>query len=80
MPLNIVSFPERHIGDIPRALRDLADSIEAGHYDDAHVIAWVIDCGEGKVEVGLLGQTAEPGAVAHYLFALAQRKLESVAS
>lgn len=80
MPLNVVTFPERHIGDIPRALRDLADNIEAGHFHDAHVLAWVIDCGEGRVEVGFLGQSPEPGAVAHYLFALAQRKLESVAS
>lgn len=77
--LKVIEFPGNDIGELPRALRSLADQIEAGEYGDAHNLAWVVDCGAGRIEIGLLGQTAEPGAIAHYLFALGQRKLESVA-
>lgn len=78
--MNIVEFPGNDIADIPRGLRALADSIEAEGFGDAHHVAWVIDEGNGSIAIGMLGKAAEPGAIAHFLFALAQRRLESAAS
>lgn len=77
MSATLVQFPAQDIRDVPQKLRTLAEDIEAGRYDDAHNLAWVIDCGSARVECGLLGAAAEPGLTAHYLFAVAQRKLES---
>jgi hypothetical protein len=74
----LLAFPERDITDLPRGLRSLADSIEAGKYGDALLLSWVIDCGDADIRVGILGKTAEPAAVGHYLFALAMRQLEEV--
>jgi hypothetical protein len=71
----LLKLPEAHIGDVSGGLRRLADQIDAGEYGDAHAFAWVVDCG-GHIEVGMLGQTAEAGAVAHLLLALGMRKLE----
>lgn len=76
--LNVVQLPRADIVDLPRGLRALADEIESGKYGDAHNLAWVIDCGDGRIEIGMLGNTAQPGAEAHYLYALAQRKLENI--
>mgnify|MGYP003394921790 CR=1 FL=1 len=76
--LNVVPFPDRDLSDIPSALRRIADGIEKGEYGDAHNLAWVIDKGNSEIDVGLCGHSAEPGAVAHYLFALGQRNLENV--
>lgn len=76
--MNIVRLPVNDVAELPRGLRALADDVEKGAYGDAHALAWIIDCGAGRVEIGMLGRTTEPGAVAHFLFALAQRKLEAV--
>lgn len=80
MSAQIVQLPERDVAQVPRMLRELADSVERGEFGPAFVCAWVMDCGDGKISTGLCGQSAEPGAVAHYLLALGMRKLESVAS
>lgn len=74
--MNIVDFPKHNIADIPQTLRNLADSIEQGEYGEAHALVWVIDCGSADIAVGLIGQTAEPGAAAYYMLGLAQRELE----
>lgn len=74
--LNVIEFPGGDCSDIVKGLRKLADEIEAGDYDAAHNLVWVIDCGEGRLELGMLGQSPEAGAVAHLLLAMAQRKLE----
>ena len=76
-PLKVLEFPDRDLRDIPSRLRTLADSIEAGDYDDAHNLAWAIDCGNGRIELGLIGSSPEPGATGHLLFAIAQRRLEA---
>lgn len=76
--LNVVKFPDKDVGDVPRALRAVADRIESGEFGGAHNLAWVIDCGHGRIEVGLLGHAGIAGAEAHLLFALAQRKLEGI--
>lgn len=75
MGATIVHLPERDLTDVPRALRALADAIEAGDYGDAHNVAWAIDCGDHRIECGLAGAAPEPGATAHLLFAIAQRRL-----
>jgi hypothetical protein len=76
MSLRVIQFPDKDINDIPGTLRKLADQIEAGDYDDAHNLAWVIDCGDSRIEVGMMGKAPEPATLAHFLFALGQRKLE----
>jgi hypothetical protein len=74
--MNVVKLEVPCIGDVSEALRRLADAIDAGEYGDAHNLAWVIDCGDKRVECGLTGKGGEPAPLAHYLFALAMRKLE----
>lgn len=55
MSASIVELPARHVGDIPRMLRHLADQIEQGKYGaDAGPLVWVLDCG-AEVEVGGCG-------------------------
>lgn len=74
--LNIIELPDRDLTDVPRALRALADGIERGDYGDAHNVAWVVDCGDSRIEIGMAGAAPEPGATAHLLFGIAMRKLE----
>ena len=76
--LNVVKFPDRDLRNIPTGLRALADGIERGDYGDAFNMVWIVDTGRGSsgVECGLLGESPEPGATAHLLCAIAQRKLE----
>lgn len=79
MSLNVVKLPSSDLGDIPRGLRAIADQIESGEFGDARNMAFVLDCGDSTVTIGLLGLTPEPVATGHLLFALAQRKLETTA-
>jgi hypothetical protein len=75
--LSVVQFPERVAAlDVPEALRGLADAIEAGEHGDAFTLLWVIDCGDGRVDMGLMGKAGEPGTTAYFLAGLAQRKIE----
>jgi len=74
--MKIIEFPGANINDIPRGLRALADQIEAGKQGTVHTLVWIIDQGNGKTEVGVLGLAASPDAVAYYLLGLGQRKLE----
>ena len=76
--MKIVKLPTTDLTDIAAGLRNLATQIENGDFNDAHNLAWVIDCGDGVVEVGLLGQSPSPGPLAHYLYCLGQRRLENV--
>ena len=78
MTATVLHLPDRDLTDVPRALRALADAIERGEYGDGHNAAWVVDCGDKRVECGLAGAAPEPWATAHLLFAIAQRKLEEV--
>lgn len=72
----IVNFPEKHIADVPRMLRAIADQVDTGVFGDAHNLAWVIDCGDSRIEIGLCGAAAESGVTAYYLFGRGMRKLE----
>lgn len=79
MTLNVVQFPEQPAAqNIPNALREIAQSIEDGDYDDAHNLAWVMDCGDGRVEIGLLGPSPSPATMAYFLLGLGKRRLEDV--
>lgn len=75
-PMKVVAFPDISVGDVPRMVRAIADSIEEGKYGDAHNLAWVIDCGNGRIEIGLCGASPEAGATAYLLLGLAKRKIE----
>ena len=69
-----------NVTDVSARLRDLADAIEEGNFGDAHTLAWVIDCGSGRCEVGFLGRAAGiAGSEAHLLLAIGQRMLEQAA-
>lgn len=76
MSATLLEFPDKDIRDIPRGLRDLADLIEAADYGPAHHLIWVVDRGDARIDVGLLGATAEPGAVGYHLLGIGMRKLE----
>lgn len=76
--LKVVSLPTADVGDVSRGLRHIADQIEHGDFGHAHNLAWVIDCGDSRIELGMLGHSAEPGPTAHLLYAIAQRKLEDI--
>lgn len=71
----VVPFTGGNIADVSLVLRNLADSIDRGEYGDAHNVAYVVDCGDSRISVGLAGRDAAPGATCHFLFACGMRKL-----
>lgn len=76
--LNVVRFPEHFAAlDIPESLRALADEIEAGEHGAAHNLLWVIDAGDGQIDLGLMGKAGEAGITAHFLAAAAQKRILS---
>lgn len=78
MTLNVVPFPEYFSAlNIPESLRLLANEIEAGEHGAAHTLLWVIDAGDARISMGLMGKAAEAGITAHFLAAVAQRKIEA---
>jgi len=80
MPLTVVQFPDHLVTlDIPASLRLLADQVEKGEYGDAHNLAWVIDCGDSVIHLGLMGKAPEPATTGYFLFAIAQHKLITTA-
>lgn len=76
--LKLVRLPVQSVADVARGLRKVAEDIEKGEYGHAHNVAYVVDTGNGVIEVGMLGQAGEPGPVAHLLLSLGQRKLEGI--
>lgn len=79
MTAQLLSLPLSDVQDVPLLLRNLADAIERGDYGDAHNLAWVIDCGDSRIEVGLMGPCGELAPMLHYLLALGVRKVEEAA-
>lgn len=78
MTLQVIKFPEHFAAlDIPAALRVLADEIEAGDHGDAHALLWVVDAGDGLIDLGLLGRCADLGGTAMILACAAQKKIMS---
>lgn len=77
--LKVLQFPDLPgCQDVSSALRKLADEIDRGAKGDAHNLAWVLDCGDGECQIGLMGKAPEPAMTAYYLMGLAQRKLEQI--
>lgn len=77
MTLNVIKFPDHYAAlDIPASLRTLADQIEAGEHGACHTLLWVIDAGNGQIDLGLMGKSSEAGITAHFMAAVAQRKIE----
>lgn len=76
--LNVISFPERNLADVPASLRRMADAIDQGKYGDVNNIAWVIDCGDSEIRLGLFGAAPEPAMTAYYLLGVGMRKLEEI--
>lgn len=75
--LNVIQFPEHYAAlDIPQALRNLADEIEAGTRGGAaHSLLWVIDAGDGAIEMGVMGKVSDAGFAAYFLAGAAQQKI-----
>lgn len=74
---NVVAFPIQPGEDIPEQLRDLAERVQSGEFGIVHSLTFVADCGSGKVEVGMLGNSPLPGPAAHLMLAMGMRKLET---
>lgn len=74
--LKVVDLPNGSVADVPGGLRRLADKIEAGEFGDAHNLAWVIDCGDSRIDIGMLGSAPEAGPLAYFLFGMAKAKFE----
>ena len=79
MSAELVQFPPQDVTKVAIALRNLADAIEQGQYGEAHNCAWVIDCGNKRIEVGLLGACPELSSSLHYLLSLGRRVVEKAA-
>ena len=75
--MKLVEFPNSH-ESVSEGLRRLADEIDHGLFDDAHNAVWVIDRGDAKIDVGILGYAAESAPTAYFLLGLAKRKLENI--
>lgn len=76
MSLNVVKFPDHYAAlDIPDALRALADEIEEGNYGACFNLLWVIDAGDGAIDLGLMGKTTDAAFHAHFLADVAMRKI-----
>lgn len=76
MSLNVVKFPDHYAAlDIPDALRALADEIEEGTHGACFNLLWVIDAGDNRIELGLLGKTKDSGSHANLLADAAKRKI-----
>lgn len=71
----LVELPVTYAANLPEKLRKLAEQIEAGDFGDAHTLAWVMDCGDSRIEIGLMGKSESPGIEAHFLYSLAAHKM-----
>ena len=73
--MKLLQFEQPECIDVVTGLRNLANNIEAGNFGDAHNLAWVIDCGNGDVDVGLLGKAKEVGAELFLLLSMGTHKI-----
>ena len=71
----VVQIPCTTMQDIPGMLRNLADSVESGELGNVSQAVYVLDTGEGVVDVGLLGTATAIGAEAYLLLAAGQKHL-----
>lgn len=71
----VVELPCTPVQDIPAMLRNLANRVESGELGAVSQIAYVLDIGDGIVDVGLMGRSASPGTEAYFLLACGQKKI-----
>ena len=73
----VVQIPCTTMQDIPGMLRNLANDIESGELGNVSQVVYVLDAGEGAVDVGLLGTAAAAavGAEAYLLLAAGQKHI-----
>jgi hypothetical protein len=71
----VVQIPCTTMHDIPGMLRNLANDIESGELGNVSQVVYVLDAGEGAVDVGLLGTAASMGAEAYLLLACGQKHI-----
>jgi len=71
----VVQIPCTTVQDIPGMLRNLANDIESGELGNVSQVVYVLDAGEGVVDVGLLGMSASMGAEAYLLLACGQKHI-----
>lgn len=71
----VVQIPCTAMHDIPGMLRNLANDIESGELGAVSQLVYVLDVGEGAVDVGLMGQSHSPGTEAYFLLACGQKKI-----
>lgn len=71
----VVELPCTPVQDIPAMLRNLANRVESGDFGTVANIAYVMDIGEGSIDVGLMGQSASPGTEAYFLLACGQKHI-----
>ena len=72
---NVVEMPRSSVASVVDGLRALADKLEADGVV-AHNLAWVLDGGDGNIEMGLLGPSPQPATTAYFLLGLGKRRLE----
>ncbi len=72
---DVVQIPCTTMHDIPGMLRNLANDIESGELGNISQVVYVLDAGEGAVDVGLLGMSASMGAEAYLLLACGQKHI-----
>jgi len=72
--MQVVNFPGASCVDVVAGLRALADTLEA-EGEHVHNAAYVMDKGDGNVQVGLLGQAPHPATTCHFLLAVGQHKM-----
>lgn len=73
--MKVVELPTHNLADVSGGLRRLADDIDAGSYGDAFNLVWIIDCGNARIEHGMLGNAGEPAATAIMLMEMSKHKL-----
>lgn len=71
----LVEFPGNTVANVPEMLRNLADDIESGELGNVSQVVYVLDAGEGAVDVGLLGTAAAVGAETYLLLAAGQKHI-----
>ena len=72
--LRVAAFTGSSLASVVDGLRALADAIEA-EGKTVHNVAYVVDKGDGDVDVGVLGHAPHPAPTAHMLLAVGQAKL-----
>lgn len=76
MTLNVVKFPDHYAAlNVPESLRALADEIEAGEHGACNSLLWVIDAGDGEINLGLMGRVPDPSGTALILAAVVPKKI-----